>query len=63
MESTIAGMKELNRKIDHIDDSLAKIARSLEQLVKIQNRKIAPQTTIPIRFTEEEVDDTEDPEE
>ncbi len=42
----IAGMKELNQKLSHIDRSLERIAKTLEQTEKILNR-MAPQLLTP----------------
>lgn len=37
---TIDGMKDLNRRLARIEQSLESIAKSLETLVKIQNKQI-----------------------
>ena len=36
---TIVGMKEMSQKISRMERSLADIAKALETLVKIENRK------------------------
>lgn len=39
---TIVGMKDLNQRLARIERSLESIAKSLETLVKIQNKQISP---------------------
>lgn len=39
---TIVGMKELSNRVFKIEHSLESIAKSLETLVKIQNKQIPP---------------------
>ena len=39
---TIVGMKDMNQRLARIERSLESIAKSLETLVKIQNKQIPP---------------------
>lgn len=62
---TVDGMKDLNRRLARIEQSLESIAKSLETLVKIQNKQIPskklvtdwdPVNGMDIRLEDEEED-------
>jgi cystathionine beta-lyase/cystathionine gamma-synthase len=51
---TLIGMKDLNQRLMRIERSLDGIAKSLETLVKIQNKKVTPPKIVNDETDEEE---------
>lgn len=54
---TLVGMKDLNQRLMRIERSLESIAKSLETLVKIQNKKVTPPKTVNDETDDDEEED------